>query len=435
MQPEVECSDQVVARVVAWHNRHPLATRISADQVHSVGVVSLPYAVSGAEVQAAVAPPAAAALPAATAAVDLAVETADEAVSVAADAGQPAAAPDGQQAAVASAPPAAIVAILPARPRSWHPLTWWRQRRGEGPVRALFSEDFIAPLPPRRVARWVAAHGVGRMPLAGDAPRRLVALDPLRRRADDPAPEVELHVVTAAVGVGDQRHRLLLAPGERGPILGARHWSRPRLALAGVLLAALLLSAAALPWLHGRGTAPGVVAALAASQVAAASSPVALPIAAAAASEPSPEGASPAAEPAAEPAAMTDVAASAAPPADVPARRGRIDLDPVVPRLADAERQQLRREGRQLRGETPPAVEPRAWALVTAPLDARRAERAAVQLQAVALFQSLPMRVERMPAAGQRWRAVFWPFVSAQDAEKVRLALADKGLQTEVLEF
>jgi hypothetical protein len=30
---------------------------------------------------------------------------------------------------------------------------------------------------------------------------------------------------------------------------------------------------------------------------------------------------------------------------------------------------------------------------------------------------------------------VFWPFTSAADAEKVRLALADKGLQTEVLEF
>ena len=34
MQSELERDDQVVARVVAWHNRHPLATRISADQVH-----------------------------------------------------------------------------------------------------------------------------------------------------------------------------------------------------------------------------------------------------------------------------------------------------------------------------------------------------------------------------------------------------------------
>ena len=50
MEPTLEHSDQVVARVVAWHNRHPLATRISAEQVHSVGVVSLPYAVQGARV-------------------------------------------------------------------------------------------------------------------------------------------------------------------------------------------------------------------------------------------------------------------------------------------------------------------------------------------------------------------------------------------------
>jgi len=71
---------------------------------------------------------------------------------------------------------------------------------------------------------------------------------------------------------------------------------------------------------------------------------------------------------------------------------------------------------------------------VTAPLDQRRAERAAAQLKAVALFQTLPMQVEQLPA-GARWRTVFWPFTSAADAEKVRLALADKGLQTEVLEF
>jgi hypothetical protein len=42
----------VVARVVAWHNRHPLAVRITPEQVHSVGVVSLPYAVRGASLPA-----------------------------------------------------------------------------------------------------------------------------------------------------------------------------------------------------------------------------------------------------------------------------------------------------------------------------------------------------------------------------------------------
>ena len=34
----------VAARVVAWHNRHPLARRITAAQVHAIGYVALPFA-------------------------------------------------------------------------------------------------------------------------------------------------------------------------------------------------------------------------------------------------------------------------------------------------------------------------------------------------------------------------------------------------------
>jgi len=36
----------VVARVVAWHNRHPLARRIGPEDVGAVGIVSLPFAVT-----------------------------------------------------------------------------------------------------------------------------------------------------------------------------------------------------------------------------------------------------------------------------------------------------------------------------------------------------------------------------------------------------
>jgi hypothetical protein len=35
--------DAAAARVVAWHNRHPLARRINATHVHSVGYVALPF--------------------------------------------------------------------------------------------------------------------------------------------------------------------------------------------------------------------------------------------------------------------------------------------------------------------------------------------------------------------------------------------------------
>lgn len=523
MQPELERDDQVVARVVAWHNRHPLATRITADQVHSVGVVSLPFAVPGAEVQPPPAPPAepapapevavaappepAVEAPAAPgdADVELAIETDDpgdpdladaptlvepraDAQEGPADAGlvAPTEAPADSPTVLAAdrptaeastdAPPAsdqaadppvaeaapATIAILPVLTRSWHPLTWWRRWRGDDPQRlALFTEDFIAPLSPRRVARWAAAHGQGTPPLAAGAPRRRVVTDAQRATAGQGAPEVELHVITAAVGVGDQRLRLLLAPGPRGAVLGPRHWSRARLAVAGSLMAALVLPMVALPWWLARdGTGPVAQMAQpasspaeAASVVGAASAAAAEASAVAAASLAEGEvvlatvsAASAAASAVTKGASAVDseavhAAASAAaamppapPPVDVAPRRGRIELDPLVARLPDDERQALRRSGRDLRGEPTVAASDKAWALVTAPLDQRRAERAAAQLKAVALFQRLPMHVEQMPA-GARWRAVFWPFTSAADAEKVRLALADKGLQTEVLEF
>ena len=81
------------------------------------------------------------------------------------------------------------------------------------------------------------------------------------------------------------------------------------------------------------------------------------------------------------------------------------------------------------------SVPARAWALATRPQANRtQTERAVAQLQALALIQRLPLRAEPMQSGGA-WRAVFWPFKSAADAEKVRLALADKGLRTELIEF
>lgn len=484
MQPELERDDQVVARVVAWHNRHPLATRIRPDQVHSVGVVSLPYAVPGAALQPPAAPEAAVAValapaieapaPSGDADVELAIETDEPAGPDLADAptlaeprpDAPAGPTEAAQAPPADPPAAeasadaplaeplpATIAILPARGRSWHPLTWWRRWRGDDPDRlALFTEDFIAPLSPRQVARWAAAHGQGTPPLAAGAPRRRVATDAQRATAGQGAPEVELHLITAAVGVGDQRLRLLLAPGPRGAVLGPRHWSRARMAVAGGLMAALVLPMAALPgWLAGEGGAavaqaassPAATAGLAAAASGAAAASAAAAEASAVAAAALSEGevvlasVSAASAPGAPTEAVEAIEAkppAPPPPVDVAPRSGRIELAPLVAPLPDDERRALRRSGRDLRGEPAAGAVDKAWALVTAPLDQRRAERAAAQLKAVALFQSLPMRVEQMPAGG-RWRAVFWPFASAADAEKVRLALADKGLQTEVLEF
>ena len=559
MKPTLERSDQVVAHVVAWHNRHPLAQRITADQVHSVGVVSLPYAVRGAQQQPVVPGPmpdaaapsepvltdaavpqppqdpqtAAPAEPAAEAATEVAIEAvvefeADAAAApdaaalpstdaapeasildralAAADAPAPVQAAEGPPPAPAPAaePPQTAAAPtvdaalpmlsnvtglpgrpadLPSRPRPWHPLTWWARLRGRLPFHALFSEDFIAPLRPRQVRPWVARHGVGRRPLEPQAPQRLIVLDATRRRPDDDATEVDLHVITAAIGVDDGRHRLLLSPD--GAVLGRRRWSRPRVAAAaGSVVAVLAGVGGGWMWRSGAHGAEAIAqhaAPASASAASAAASAVAVAVAhaasqpassadvaAAAASAASPSSAHPVAQateaapphasahaPAAagasappsthaatEPASAPDAAVAAAPPeavASVPRsvnpRRGRIELPPLVPKLAATERHDLRTNSRELRGQPAVLPEAKAWALVTGPLaDRRQSERVAAQLHAVALLQPVPMRAELMPA-GNGWRAVFWPFPTAQDAEKVRLALADKGLRTEVLEF
>lgn len=540
MKPTLDRSDQVVAHVVAWHNRHPLAQRITPAQVHSVGVVSLPFAVRGAQLEAPV-PATEVQTPAdvrAAAPVDLppaAPDAADDATEVAIEAvveletePLPDAAPDtpdtpppptpsildraldsaqGPPAAAEAQPvaadlppelgsvpapavePAPVEPALPVRaarpptrPRAWHPLSWWMALRGRSPFHALFSEDFMPPMRPQRVARWVARHGVGVRPLPSSAPQRLILLDVTRRRVGDDAPEVELHVITAAIGLQDDRHRLLLAPD--GRVIGQRHWSRPRITAAAsvslVLMVGVAVSglwhrdtagAGALePALAAASAAPAAASAAAAATPAVAAAAVvvaasaALPALAAVAAVPaSAAGSAPDAPPAAasavalamvsaepapaEPAhAPTSPAASAPdrttehaqappPPPSVRPRRGRIELPTLVPRLADADRQDLRTSGRALRNEPAMAPDAKAWALVTPPLtDKRQSERVTAQLHAVALLQPVPMRAELM-AAGNGWRAVFWPFSNEKDALKVRMALADKGLRTEVVEF
>lgn len=489
-----ERSDQVIARVVAWHNRHPLAERIRADQVHSVGIVGLPFSVQGAVLRAApalapapvaeapAAAPAEAPEPAALpeeAAPDEAAADAETVVELVTDAPAPAPVPAAEpdegsaaagspsildralvpeaasepaETAVEPPPPEFRSADLPERPRR----AWWadlqrRLRRQPEPWWALFSEDFIAPLTPRRVARWARRHGCAEPPLEGELPRRRIDVDPARRRPGDTGCDVELQLITAAIGVGERRVRLLLAPGPGGAVLGTRHWSRKRLAAGGGATVAGLALAIALT-VTLRATVPGGAQAVAHSASAAASaapaaSAVAGPASAAsappavaahdAASAPPVVAAHEAASAAghAEAPAVEQAAASApTPPASVRPRRGRVDVPPLVARLDGAERAALRQEGRVLRGESAQPAD-RAWALVTEPLsDRRQSERVAAQLQVVAQLQPIPMRTELLPV-GRQWRAVFWPFPTPQDAEKVRLALADKGLKTEVMEF
>ena len=357
--------NEVLTRVVAWHNRHPLARRINPTQVHSIGEVLLPFASSEAARETGPAapglptvddmpdPPRAAALAGFSAEIDapdptaeteapagqraavhqaaadadaldpdpdlakaspftlaeadqaaLAAETAaaaetaeaaeafrtssaqprphdpdphadlslpldppdpsdlqrrstDQPAAHAAGHPTPRAEPDAATgpaqagtspfAAALAARSASAPASKPSAPAG--PLRRWLARlpgrRSALPrLQALFSRDFIWPLSPRRVARWARRHGQLQPIAPADWPRREVEADSSLQaaaRQKGLGQTVALHVLTAAVGVGDRRLRLLMAAD--GQIIGPRAYSPPRLGAAGTLLALALLGA------------------------------------------------------------------------------------------------------------------------------------------------------------------------------------------------
>ena len=193
---------------------------------------------------------------------------------------------------VSAPPPAAgppSTAWSAAAPLGWFRRRWARltgRRPGWPRLEAAFSRDFIWPLTPQTVARWAQRHGQPQSLAPADWPRRQVDTDLARlgplRQAGLPH-TVQLHLLTAAIGVGDRRIRLLMDAD--GHIIGPRAYSRSRSATAaGLLLAALV--AAGWPWrgLHPAGDGDGAAkAALATAAAASAASAVALAASAASA--------------------------------------------------------------------------------------------------------------------------------------------------------
>ena len=483
---ESDRSHQVVARVVAWHNSHLLARRIRPEQVHSIGVVVLPFAVEGAlpppppELEpepAAATPPVLDEVMAEPPPQEVQTLTEvvitdqddDGAASELAPEPDPGASPEStapaepepqpepdpvEATAVETDPggeppaPGWTSALAPARdPRlgglpAWHPRRWWPG--GPAPLQALFSEDFIAPLSPRRVARWVATHGAFKRPLGADAPERQVLLDAGLQAARDGALPVSVYVLTAAIGSDGRRVRLLLSPLAQGPILGARQLDRRRVGAAAAVLTLALAAAwsprhwplPALPEPVLMASAPAASAPEPAAASApssaeapavegaaeAASSPDALP-----ASAPTPE---PAGAPAsahgptvtAEGAPALAEAAASAPgrPVDVEPRLGRIDLPPIRPQLGPAQA----------------VAEPRmTYALVMRPTRTRaESESLARRLRQQAGVAAGDSQAELLQA-GDSWRAILFPFADAQRAERARQVLAGKGLAVEMVEF
>lgn len=571
--------NEVLLRVVAWHNRHPLARRIGPSQVHSIGEVLLPFA-SAQPLGGALAPvPAqlarwaprplpggAAARPAPTADPGGLAHTdtindappphnqalpgpdvhsllrddaaASDAAATAFDVqpepepgsegcadtaalpgpvdAQPAPAAGHVAPTIAHAPdagrghaPAVVSWAEPPAARAGRPrllLAKLRsaltgRRPGLPPLKPAFSRDFIWPLTPRQVARWAQRHGETQALAPVDWPRREVDSDPVRLadlRRQGLTHSLPLHVLTAAIGVGDRRIRVLM--DAHGAIIGPRAYSRPRQASAAAVMAAVVMAALVLATGWGLRPAPAhgdadaaVLAALAASAVEASASAAetvtaagtasaaaaaagaatlaaapasalaaasstdsdTLPAAAATtaaaptaeASSPAASGpaasshAPPAAKPMAQVAQVSQTAAEPAPPTEPAAPLGRIR-----PALSDDQKQAARQQAAQLRAAAPPApvatpANPTApapvYAVVTRPNPLREAAASSLALMRATrqrLPPSAPPHGELMQNQGQ-WRAAWWPFASLAEAERARVMLAGRGLKTEVIEF
>ena len=591
--------NEVLTRVVAWHNRHPLARRISASQVHSIGEVLLPFASAQSAplstAQAAAAPPllqdlldpaaapsdqvtqpdsvpddpalAPADLPNATAdniddaraqpapvlsmeeeaddlfsedqppaaepattaddGPEMLIELSDDAdeptqaqpvdspLAVAdapaaaaapdltasnADSVEPAAPPAVDEPAAEPAPAPPADAEPPAQPRPGHNAAaappagllarLWAQIQGLRlggtqclpRLQATFSRDFIWPLRPGQVARWARRHG-SLAPLApADWPQRLIDTDGsllAQARGQGLQHDLPLHVLTAAIGVGDRRIRVLI--GAQGHVLGPRSYSRHRLAaLAGLL--ALGLGGAGWGWLRRADSLSAhqalAVVAAAASAAAQAASAAELAAAAAAAADPVwraqqakllLSGSAPSDLPPADAvqAGATDITqpaphasealaapheASAAPhPTSAQAAdAGPAPRKPVVPlgtfvaELSAADKLAARQQVEAARigqaaalAAQPPTLQAPVFAVVTLPTrerDSAARGLALIRASGQRLVGELPEHSELMQNRGQ-WRAAWWPFDSQVDAERARVMLAARGLKVEVVEF
>ena len=416
------------AQLVAWHNRHPLALRITPDEVSGVGVVVLPF-----------------------------------------------------------------VAIDGAASSRWTQLTKRVRRRlrqlaklpgppdGGPTLTAAFSEDFIAPISPRRAADFALCHGSFEGIGGAELPLREVAAD-----ADVPAETVvRLFLTTASVERGMQRSRFLISNAAVPKIIGPRLWHKRRVAIAAGLLALSMV----LPWVgwfvfSGSGGTPVVASATPAAsapQMAASSASAAAPAAPLAASEATPPEASASAAPAASQAApeaphsapAASSATTAAPASAVAERVARTpdptskkhphapapDPDPVPTELAQdeivmpakqafrpvlsaAERAEAIRQAKVLRATTSPPPAPAArqvkvFALVTSLTGTRSASERRQRMMALSFAggkMSGDLRSEIMQVE-KGWRSTLWPFESKAAAEAARDMLEDRGVYTEVVSF
>ena len=403
-----------VPQVVAWHNRHPFALRIKPEHVSGVGVVCLPFV--AAEEQ-------------------------------------------------------------PAKPwQRWSRMLWQKvlrlaKRTGKPAsgvsLKAAFSEDFIAPISAKRVARFALRHASPERPGAADLPQREVAVDEKLATGS----VVRLYLTTACVEKGQGRVRVLLGSAAKSKFLGGRLWNKPKRAaaagLAVLLLAAVVVTTGGM---SGRGTTAGgsagiAVAPAASGAQAAAAGPAALAVKPVtpdssdvpSANAPEPSGATDVAQgaeagasaqhdhsDAASAASATEHSAKSADANEVDPAPDKETIEPGVkralsPLLSSEERAEAVRQANRLRSQTPaPVIKPtKVYALVSSLTGTRAASERRLRMMGLSFAggkMSGDLRSEIMKV-DKGWRASLWPFTSRAEAEAARDMLADRGVYTEVLAF
>lgn len=465
----------VADRVVAWHNRHPLARRITAAQVHAIGYVALPFTAEAPPPAAPSAAQAAAQAIAAAAATPLPVLT-EVAEAAAAEAQNTAQNPaEGSRLRERALARARELAADPQGAHAADTAAALLATLAPATLKRAFSEHFIDTLTPRQVARFALKHGrvLARAPLDGPVRDVQAEVGKPDRRQRVPA---QVYLLTAVIETDTRKSRVLLGNGPL--VLGCRIHSSPRLmalvafaaGVAGTPLWLMRPHAATPESAAGHSTTPSPAAASAAApHIAHTEAPAAA--AATAASAALPVGEAPAPVPMIEP--------PAAPPpetqAETAARRRVVS---IVPLLSEEQKALAREQRQALLDAAPkpvlapapapapaaatPAAEPEPPSAAAAPptpaVPARpvlaaaptgpvfavstralrtRAEADQVRVAMQALLQTLghdEVRVDVLPQ-GDDWRVVALPFPRRADAEKGRALLASRGMRVTVLDF
>ncbi|MDR7333545.1 hypothetical protein [Roseateles asaccharophilus] len=428
--------ERLAEQIVDWHNRHPLARRIGVEDVHTIGVVALPFVRTSAEAGGFVEP-----------VLTDAVSAFDE---------------------LHGSPPASRGAV-------------WLQRLKELPARLpqllgrgkrtqwrAFNEKFIPGLSPARIEAFALAHGFAEAPATPDTrPWRVIVIDEALAAKRGGWP-FELYLMSAGVDVGGARTRVLSGRGIPSEIVGSRLWHPVRV---GIAAAVLLVPAAVAAWLLWPRSAPAPVPPAPAAAASAASMPAPgpLPSAPAVMAPASAAASAPASETSASAPAAASAAASAveAAASDAPTP----DIRPRLVERADGKRLPPLGGGKPPESvvekpvEKAPATPVEAPAKTTEPAkaeppDPRLARMAeAPGTQAVALVgpagskadaEALLVKmkaglvgVHSNPDALQAdviktpegWRATVWPFPSREQAQLINATLVARGLKTKAVNF